>query len=140
VATHFKQDFSYVQQVWEENPRTEGDHQAHFKAMSGRASSQWKVMSDTEKAVCAILVKVVDERLTGDLADRNITSQRKPTLLPGKKGVRQSQAKLLESFPSDEKEILTPIAALSILQNPISASYFILRLQWCSFTNSFLLQ
>ncbi|KAH9975266.1 hypothetical protein BGW80DRAFT_1559158 [Lactifluus volemus] len=40
----------YIRQVWEENPRTEGDHPAHFKAMSERASSQWKAMSDAEKA------------------------------------------------------------------------------------------
>jgi hypothetical protein len=64
--------------------------------MSERASSQWKAMSDAEKAVCAILVKVADERLTDDLADRNIMTQRKMTLLPGVNAVRQSHTKSLE--------------------------------------------
>jgi len=34
----------------DEYPRTDEDHQTHFKALAARASSQWKGMSDVEKA------------------------------------------------------------------------------------------
>ena len=49
---------SYLRHVWEENPRPEGDQHIYLRVMTERVSSQWRAMSDAEKAVCAILVKV----------------------------------------------------------------------------------
>jgi len=49
-------DSSYLQHVREEYTRTEDDHKAYFKAVTVRAASQWRAMSDAEKAVCANLL------------------------------------------------------------------------------------
>ncbi|KAF8483411.1 hypothetical protein DFH94DRAFT_721614 [Russula ochroleuca] len=40
----------YYMHVRDEYPRTEEDYPAYFKALSTRVSSQWKAMSDAEKA------------------------------------------------------------------------------------------
>ena len=53
---HAKKDSSYLQHVREEYTRTEDDAKAYIKACSARASSQWRAMSDAEKAVCAHLL------------------------------------------------------------------------------------
>ncbi|KAI0300097.1 hypothetical protein B0F90DRAFT_1724834 [Multifurca ochricompacta] len=42
--------FRYFHQIREENPRTQESQRAYLTALAGRASSQWKAMSDSEKA------------------------------------------------------------------------------------------
>jgi hypothetical protein len=51
-----EQGFSYYMHVRDEYPRTEEDYPAYFKALSTRVSSQWKAMSDAEKAVRAVML------------------------------------------------------------------------------------
>lgn len=47
-----KNDSSYLQHVRDEYTRTEDDGRTYIKATVARGSSQWKAMSDAEKAVC----------------------------------------------------------------------------------------
>jgi hypothetical protein len=47
---------SFFTRLRNESPRTEEDFKAHFKAAAGRASSQWRAMSDAEKAVRAVIL------------------------------------------------------------------------------------
>jgi len=42
--------FRFCQRVRDEYPRTDGDYKTYFKALTERASSQWRAMSDLEKA------------------------------------------------------------------------------------------
>lgn len=46
-----EQGFSHLLHVRSENPRGEEDHATHFRAISVRASNEWRAMSDAEKAV-----------------------------------------------------------------------------------------
>ena len=55
-SSSVEQSSSYFQHVREENPRTEEDYQTYFKAVVRRTSSQWKAMSDAEKAVRAVIL------------------------------------------------------------------------------------
>lgn len=54
-SSSVEQGSSFFAHVRDESPRTEGDFQTYFLAMSRRASSQWKAMSDAEKAVRAVI-------------------------------------------------------------------------------------
>ena len=56
AAAVFEQSSSYLKHVREESPKTEGDYRTYFKAVVGRASSQWNAMSDAEKAVRAVIL------------------------------------------------------------------------------------
>lgn len=56
INSSVEQSCSYVMHVRDEYPRTEGDYRTYFKALVGRASSQWKAMSDSEKAVRAVIL------------------------------------------------------------------------------------
>ncbi len=55
--SNVEQGSSFTQRVRGEYPRTEEDYKTHFKAVSERASRQWKAMSDAEKAVRAIMLR-----------------------------------------------------------------------------------
>jgi hypothetical protein len=51
-----EQGSSFLMRVRDEYPRTEEDYRTYFKAASERASSQWRAMSDAEKAVRAVIL------------------------------------------------------------------------------------
>ena len=83
-------DSSYLQHVREEYTPTEDDGRTYIKAVSSRASGQWRAMSDAEKAVCTNFLLVINGKLTISFgAGRNIMTQLKLTLLLGARSVRQ---------------------------------------------------
>jgi hypothetical protein len=47
---------SYYQEVRQNTPRTQETHKDHFGALSKLAGSQWRAMSETEKAVRVTLM------------------------------------------------------------------------------------
>jgi len=54
-----EQGFSFFMRVQDEYPKTEEGQRGQrtrFKAAAGRASSQWRAMSDAEKAVRAVIL------------------------------------------------------------------------------------
>lgn len=51
-----EQGFSYYIHVRDEHPNTEGDGRDYFKALSMRVSSQWRALSDAEKAVRTVML------------------------------------------------------------------------------------
>ena len=55
-SSSIEQGSSFFMRVLNEHPRTEEDYKAHFKAVAGRVSNQWRAMSDAEKAVRAIIL------------------------------------------------------------------------------------
>jgi hypothetical protein len=52
-----EQGSSFSMRVRDEYPKTEEDNRTYFKATVGRASSQWRAMSDAEKAVRAVILR-----------------------------------------------------------------------------------
>jgi hypothetical protein len=52
-----EQGSSFFVRVRSEYPRAEEDSKTHFKAAAERASSQWRAMSDAEKAVRAVILR-----------------------------------------------------------------------------------
>lgn len=56
-SSSVEQGSSFLAHVRDEYPRTEEDVRTHFKATIVRASSQWRAMSDAEKAVRAVILR-----------------------------------------------------------------------------------
>lgn len=56
-SSSVEQDTSYSMHVRAEYPRTEGDYKTYFKNVAARAGSQWRAMSDAEKAVRAVILR-----------------------------------------------------------------------------------
>lgn len=82
-----KHCLSYFQEVQQNTPRTEEIYSDHFKAIAKQAGSQWRAMSEAEKAVRVTLMAMWMTRNLILGADRNTMIQQMLRLPFGVKSV-----------------------------------------------------
>ena len=88
----------YLQEVRENTPwrQEPGSYQDNFKALAGRVASQWRAMSEDEKAVrVTLMVRRVASNSV--LADRNTKTKQRPTSKLGVKSVRRRVTVMLSN-------------------------------------------
>lgn len=82
-----KHYLSYFREVRQNTPRTQEIFRDHFTAIAKQAGSQWRVMSETEKAVRVTLMAMWMTRSLVLGADRNTMIQQRPRKPFGVKNV-----------------------------------------------------
>ena len=84
-----KHCLSYFMEVQQNIPRTQENYSDHFKTVAKQAGSQWRAMSEAEKAVRVILMAKWMTRNLVFGADRNTMIKHMPSLPFGVKSVAQ---------------------------------------------------